>query len=150
MAQTTNAMSGRDCLVEISPDNSVWTDISGWSNMVEPDGGERESEEAHTFDGHIPIITFGKLGGFTVKTKVVYTEEDTDPVEVIRGYYEAGSDVYLRWSPAGGNSGDYMYTTSKGQVVTPTYPGVDSESAAPMAVEFDIKCATITKSAVTP
>ena len=148
MAQTQNAMSGRDCQVEMSNDGTTFTDISGWSNLVEPDGGERDSEEAHTFDGHIPIVTFGKLSGFTIKVKVVYTEEDTDPVEVIRGYYEAGSDFYLRWAPNGGATGDYQYTTSKGQVVSPTYPGVDSESAAPMAIEFEVKCATISKAAV--
>ena len=148
MAQTTDGMSARNLTIETSPDGSAWTDISGFANSVEVDGGERDSEETFTFDGATPIRTVGKRHGYELTVKIVYTEGASDPAEVIRQAYENGTDFYLRWSPKGGNSGDFMYTTGAGWILSPTYPSGDAGSAAAMGIEFKVTVNTITKSVV--
>ena len=125
MAQTTNSLTFKDNKLEISTDGTTFTDISGHSNKVTVDGGERAVEELFTFDG-----------------------DTADAQEVLRAAYEAGSAIYARWSPAGGATGDFQYTTGAGVVVSNPYPGGEAESADVMAAEYKIAVPSITKAAV--
>lgn len=148
MAQTTGGISFKANKIEQSTDGSNWTDISGFSNTVEVDGGERAVEEFFTFDGDTPIISSGKRSMLEVKVKIVYTEGASDPQEVYRAAYEAGTAMYYRWSPKGGSGGQFRYTTSAGVPITPPYPGGDAGSAETVAIEQSINCASITKAAI--
>ncbi len=146
MAQTTGGISMRSNKIEASVNGSSWTDISGFSNKVEWDGGERATGTAETFDGDTQIITAGKRGSVKVKASIVYTEGASDPVEVARAAYEAGTPYYLRWSPKGGGSTTFQYTTPAGFIKKPVLPGGDANSADPVMVEIELEVAYVTKS----
>ena len=148
MAQTTAAISFGDCKVEVSPDNSNWTDISGFSSTVTLDGGERMTGTKFTFDGDTAILRSGKRGTLTATINLAYTEGASDPVEVIRAIYEAGSDYYARWSPKGGDQAEFLYTTDAGVVKQPLYPSGDAESPDPVMVDLVLETPAVTKSAV--
>jgi len=148
MAQTTGQISFKDVKLEISPDNSVWTDISGFSASVTVAGGERITGKAFTFDGDVPLQGVGKREMLTVTSSIVYTEGASDPTETIRAIYEAGSDFYKRWSPKGGDSAEFLYTTAAGVVMQPTYPSGEAGSGDPIMWDFVLETPQITKSAV--
>lgn len=148
MAQTTGAISFGDCKVEISPDNSNWADISGFSSTVSLDGGERATGVKFTFDGDTAILRSGKRGTLTVTINLAYTEGGSDPVETVRAIYEAGSDYYVRWSPKGGDSTEFLYTTDAGVVKQPLYPFGDAESPDPVMTDLVLETPKVTKSAV--
>ena len=148
MAQTTGAISFKDCKIETSPDNSNWTDVSGFASTVTMDGGERMTATKGTFDGDTLILRSSKRATITVTVNLVYTEGASDPVEVIRAVYEAGSDFYGRWSPKGGDSSEFLYTSDAGVVKSPLYPGGDGESPDIVMTDFVLETPAITKSAV--
>lgn len=149
MAQTTGAIPFKDVKVETSPDNSVWTDVSGFASTVSVDGGERGTGVKYTFDGDVAILRNAKRGPLTITVNIAYTEGASDPVEVIRAIYEAGSDFYVRWSPKGGDSTEFLYTSDAGVVKNPLYPGGEAESGDPVMVDFVLETPKVTKSAIT-
>ena len=148
MAQTTGAIGFGDCKIETSPNDSDWTDVSGFSSTVALDGGERATGMKFTFDGDTAILRRGKRNPLTVTVNLAYTEGGSDPVEVIRAIYEAGSDFYVRWSPKGGDSTEFLYTTGVGTVKQPVYPFGDAESPDPVMVDLVLETPVVTKSAV--
>lgn len=147
MAQTTDAMSGLNCLVEFSTDGSIWTNASGYANSIEPGGGERKVGEMNTFDGDTPIIAAGKRGPVDLKYKGAYTEGDDEPFDMAKDAYEAGSTFYVRWSPGGGNVGDLQFTAS-GIISTFTYPKAEAGPGDPIAFEFNLKAPSVSTDTV--
>jgi len=137
-----------DCMVEVSENGTDYTDISGYAASVQVEGGDRATGKAHTFDGDTPIVTAGKRDSLRVTVRTIYTEGTADPFEVVRGRYEGKTALYVRWSPAGGTTGDFRYTTAAGVVTNAPYPAGDVNTADPVAFEFTIETASITKSAV--
>lgn len=148
MAQTTGGMSANAMYVGLSTDNSSWTDVSGYANSVVPGGGERKTGEAFTFDGDTPIIKAGKRGALEFTISGVYTEETNKFYAMAKAAYEAGSSLYARWSPGGGDSGDYGYTTSAGIVVNQPYPSGSSDNGDPILIEVTLRFATLTQSTI--
>lgn len=149
MAQTTDAISFKDCKIELSSNGSSWTDASGFSNKVEIGGGERQHAEFFTADGDTPILTVGKRSSFEVSANVVYTEGGAEPFEMVRAAYEGATTLYLRWSPKGGGVGTFQFTAGPGFVLTPIYPGGDASTPDVLAVEFTLRTLTISKATVT-
>jgi len=149
MAQTTDALSAIDCLIEIGDDGATWTDISGFANSIEVEGGDRQSGEVHTFDGFTPILTLGKGSLYEITCKIVYTEGATDPTEVIRAAYEGGTEFYIQWTPKGGAAGDFVYTSGAGYILSHTYPSADAGSPDAIGIEFVVTVPNITKSVAT-
>lgn len=131
MAQTTDAMSMRDGKLEYSLNGSSYDEISGEANSVAVSGGERQTGEAYTFEGDVAIITKGKRQPQDVSVNLIYTETAGNPYEDLRTAYEAGNNIWVRWSPAGGNSGDKTYTATG--PITSCPPPV-GESGSPDAV----------------
>lgn len=143
MTQTSNAFSWANCVISLSTNGSVWTDVSGFSNSVEVDGGERAVSEFFTVDGDTPILTAGKRSLLEITLKAVYTEAGSDPFALGLAAYEAGSALYIKWVP---KSGGYTYTSSAGIVASPVYPSGAADSADAIATELVLKVASITKS----
>jgi hypothetical protein len=148
MAQTTGGMSANAMYVGLSTDNATWVDVSGYANAVQVSGGERQTGEAFTFDGNTPIVKYGKLGFLTVTITGVYTESASYLYGMSKTAYEAGSALYARWSPGGGDSGDYGYTTSVGTVVNPVYPMGSAETPDPLLCEVVLNVGSITQSTI--
>jgi hypothetical protein len=148
MAQTTSGMSGANMYVGWSTDNSTFTDISGSSNSVEVTGGERITGVAYTFDGDTPILKAGKRGPITATVRGVYTEHANQLYTVAKTAYEAGTVIYVRWSPGGGDAGDFGYTTAAAYVKNPPYPGGAAESGDPILTEVQVECVLVTQSTI--
>lgn len=148
MAQTTGALSWRNSKVEYSTNGSSWTDMSGFENAIEGAEQARMTGEAYTSDGDTAAITRGKREPMELTVTYLYTEGGAEPFEVIRALFEAGSDLYLRWSPRGGSSGQFQYTTPAGVISNFIYPQGEAGSADPVPGGFTLKVPYITKSVV--
>ncbi len=148
MPQTTGSLSFKDVKIEMSIDGSSWTNISGIAREVTMGGGDRQTAETFTADTDVPIITKGKRGALDVSVKGVYTEVGGEWFETVRAAYENGTPLYVRWSPKGGLSTNYQFTTDVGTVTGTPYPVGDAGSADAIPLMFTIKTAKVTKSVV--
>jgi hypothetical protein len=147
MAQTTGAISSKDYKIETSPDGSAWTDRSGNAMKLSESGGERMTGTAHTFDGDVPIVTAGKRAEKTFNVEFVYSEGASDLFEVVRASYEAGSAFYVRYSPKGGQTNEFLYTSDAGYVTNVQNPPGDASNGDPVVCSFDFITPKFTKSA---
>lgn len=123
MAQTTGSLPQGKCQVEVSVNGSTWTDISGQVTSVALSGGEQLTGEQHTFDGQYPIVTgSGKMGAVTATFNFVYTETSSEAFDVVFTRFEDGGvgTIYVRYSPAGGQSSEFRYfaTNDAGSAAT--------------------------------
>lgn len=151
MAQMTNALSAVDSVVEISVNGTVWTDISGFSNKLDVPAQTRMSGEAYTFDGDTGIITTGKRTPMEITVNALYSEGAAEAFEIVRAQFETAhgaGPLYVRWSPAGNDTGDFRFTTPAGKVVSFQYPAVDGNSPAPIPFTFTVKVPSVTKAVV--
>jgi len=148
MAQTTEQIPFTDAKIEVSTDNSTWTDISGFAGAVTRSGGARNVGTAYTADGDTAVQAKGKRAPVTVGVSILYTETTTPPYDEIRTYYESGADYYVRWSPNGGASGDEQYTTDAGKITDCPEPVGDVEGGDPILIVFSVQTPKITKSTV--
>lgn len=150
MAQTTGAMNTIGGKVELSTDGVPnWTDISGFINMVDPGEGVRQTGTIFTADGDTPILGGGKREVMSLLVNIAYTEGASEPFTVVLAVFEAGdSDIQVRWSPAGGDSTEYQYTTDQGIISNFSYPNVDPNTAAPHLLSFTLATPKYTQSAV--
>ena len=150
MTQTTGSLSWANCKIELSKDAGVsWIDISGFTNSIAVDGGERATSEYFTATGDVPIVTAGKRGLLEITAKCVYTEDAANaPFIMVHEANEAQDPLMIRWSPKGGAISNFRFTSSAGQCVKPVYPQGAADSADAIPIEFTIKCSSITKSVI--
>lgn len=148
MAQTTGGVSFVNCKVEFSVNGSAWTDVSGMASTVDVGGGVRATGEAYTFDGSFAIVRRGKAEPFEITVESIYTEAAGEAYAIAKAAFEGGSDLYIRWSPKGGTSGQKMFTSSVGIVTDPPYPKGEAGSGDPVLITTKIKCTQITESTV--
>ena len=150
MTQTTGSLSWANCKIELSDDaGASWIDISGFTNSISVDGGERATGEYFTADGDVPIVTSGKRGLIEITTKCVYTEDTSNaPFIMVHEANEAQDPLMIRWSPKGGTVGNFRFTSSAGQCTAPVFPQGAADSADAIPIEFTIKCSSITKSVI--
>ena len=142
MAQTTDQVSMGCGKLEISINNTDWTDISGTSQSIEGTEATRMTGEAYTFDGDTALIGGGKREPMELTCNIVYTETDADGYEVTRNIFETvgcDTEFYVRWSPRGGSAGDEQITTGEGRVVGFTYPPMDASAGGPIMAAFTVK-----------
>lgn len=147
MAQGTG-ISPKAGYVAISTNGSIWTDISGYSSNVEPDGGERKSGEWYSFDTDYAGLTRGKREPIDLKVSILYTEGASDAWTVAKDAYEGNTALYLRWAPQGNTGGNKQFTTGAGIVTSMAYPAIEAESPDPIMVEFTIKVAVVTPATI--
>jgi hypothetical protein len=143
MAQTSDGISAVGGKVEISTNNSDWTDISGYAAGITFSGYDRQSGEAFTFDGDEAIVGFGKLNPTEVEVRCVYTNGSTDPYKTVLGQHQTagGGALYVRWSPEGGDTtGEDIFTskeTSKCIGILP--PDGEAGPGDPVMFAFKVK-----------
>lgn len=144
MTQTVGAKSMRNVKVAYSStSNFIWNDISGTLNTLEVSGGERVTGDAYTADGDTPILLFGKLGAFEVKSRIVYSEVTAEAWIDLEALYAAGTDIKLQWAPGGYATGNLLFRTNTTQITGMGYPGGDVSNGAPILAEFTVKCGDI-------
>lgn len=148
MAQTTGQTTAYDLKLELSTNGTVWTDASGSANKIEPSGGDREVSETSTFGGYPPIVSQGPKKSIEVKISALYTEVTGESWDVLRAAYEAGTPIYIRYSPKGGTIGSAQFTSGQGVVKTPVWPSADASDSKPMAFECTAVVPGFTKTTV--
>lgn len=148
MPQVTGAMTSRELVVEISTNGTVWTGVSGAATNITPSGGGRTTGETYTYDGDNPIITVGKIQPFELGVTAVYTEGTSDLFETVRPIFESGGDLWMRWAPRGGQSGEFMFTTGAGKVTALTYPSSPANDGAPIMTGMTWRGQRPTKSTI--
>lgn len=142
------AYTMKNCKVEISTNGTSWTDITSTANSISVDGGERMAEDLFVFGADTAEILSGPREPLEVTLRVVYTEGASDAWETIRQQYESGGSLYIRWSPLGGTTGKFQYTTDAGVVTSFGYPVGESGGADPVLCEVTIRTPKVTKSVV--
>lgn len=154
MAQTTGGKTFIKASVDISANNSDWTEIDGYGAAIAVSGGTRNAPEQHTFDGDTPIVKGGKRAALDVEVRFVYTEAAAQPFEVARAIYETeGGEGYVRYSPLGDTAesgGSVFRFTSPLSVMTDfVYPQGSAEGNEVILGGFTMKCPYLTKSELT-
>lgn len=142
MAQTTAAVGATATKVEICSSAS-WVDVSGSTNQVNNPEQSRMSGEAYTFTGDTAIVKAGKREPVEVGFRCVYTEEDAEAWEIMRGFFETtgGADTDIRWTVQ-----TNVYTITDGVCTRLQYPAADATDANPVVCEFSVKAGVITVS----
>lgn len=156
MAQTTGAIPVSSYKVEVSTDGSSWTDVSGQAAGVTVDGGEVSVGSQHTALGDEAIVvSANKVAPRTITVRSVYSETTGEAFAVVwAAYVAAAKSIYLRFSPAGGGTGDFLYTCAVGGVaaavpiVSCTLPELDSSGEDVALFEFSVMTPGLLKAAV--
>jgi len=148
MAQTTGGMSMVINKLEFSTNASDWTDISGSSGSVDGAEQSRQSGEAYTFSGDTAIVRAGKREPMELGFNIVYTVSTADAWEICRPYFEAGSAVYFRWSPEGGEAGDFQFTSAAGYITSFPYPSGEAGAGDPVMESMTFRTPYVTKATV--
>jgi len=146
MTQTTAAMSFVEAIVFVSPDGTVWTDVTGEGASVAVSGGERTTGEQHTFGTEPkPIVKAGKLASQDVTVRFIYTETASDPFDVCQTAHESNTgEFWVQYRPkTGGN----WFKTGESVITSLLYPGGEAGSGDIVMSEFVCKCAGLTDAA---
>lgn len=145
----STGLTFRNAKIEITVDGgSNWINISGQTNTVTPSGAERNIGEFYDAQNDNPTLGAGKLGRHELMLRVKYTETDGQAWKVLYDAKEAATEVMVRWSPKGSNTGDWLYTSDAGYVKSCPLPGQEVESGDPMRVEINIDVSDVNRSTV--
>ena len=148
MAQSTAGMSGVNVKVMVSNNNSDWTDISGSSGGISVSGFSRQSGEVYTIDGDHAIDGAGKREPVELEVSIVYTETAGEAFTLAWTEFDTddGDDLWVRWSPGGGDTSDWGFTSTTGVITACLPPGGESAPGDPIVGSFTVKCASVDKS----
>ena len=149
MAQTTGTITGYDMTIEYSTDGTTYTDISGSTNSVEPGGGTRKTGSQHTFGTDTPIVKAGRSEMVTVKIRALYSETAAEAAALFQAARDAMTPCYLRMRPKGALATYWQFVGGPGYITTNTAPKIDSDNAAPIAIDLVWSGPNWTKSAQT-
>lgn len=157
MAQTTGVVRLRAAKLEVSTNGSSWTDISGSSVGHDAPEQTRETESQATLGSTAPIILGGNLSSVTITVNGLYTEVTGEGFPVVLAAHEDDGALYLRYSPKGGASGDFMYTTASdagvataGTITSFVYPASDAEATGAARYAFTVEAPKLLKSVIAP
>jgi hypothetical protein len=138
----------RNAKIEFSDDGgSTWVDVSGETNALTVDGGEREIGTFFDAENDVPTLGAGKRSELEITMRIKYTEGTDEAHDMIGDAYEAATECAVRWTPKGAGVGNSLFTSDPGFVKSHPYPGQEVESGDPMRSEFVVVVPKITKSA---
>ena len=152
MAHTTTQQSAVDCVIEYSPDNVTYVDLSGTTNKVDLSAQDRAVGSAFTFDGDGAVLTYGKRQPIDITFTIIYTETaTTEAFEVLRARHETdnGAAVYMRWAVIGTGTGKNEYNTGLAKLKSFQYPPVAADSGDPILTTFTVTASNLTMIAST-
>jgi hypothetical protein len=151
MSQTDDAISMALSSVEMSTDFSNWDDISGFAAKITRGGGARKHGSYNTAGTDTPGLTTGPREPTELTLDIVYTEGGSDAWQALRTAFETpGAVCYLRYSPQGGNSGDFIYTTTDNhsKIIECPEPVGDFGSGDPVFVQAKVVTAAVNQTTV--
>ena len=138
------AYTMKNCKVEFSADASTWVDISDESNSVTMSGFEIETEATPLFGEAKKVQTVGGYGMGTITVRAMYAETTSGAWGLANTAYVNRGILYVRWSPRGGSTGYYKFTSDAGVVKSPVWP-VGEDGAAAIMPEVVIETTGITQ-----
>lgn len=141
------AYTMKNCKVEFSTNNSTWVDISDESNSVTMSGFELETEATPVFGEAKKVQTVGGYALGTITIRTMYAETTSGAWGLADDAYNNRTELYVRWSPRGGTTGHYLYTSDSGYVKNPVWP-VGEDGAAAIMPEVAIETPFVTKTTV--
>lgn len=125
-----------DFEVELSTNGTTYTAYSAQAITVTPGGGTRARGVTYVAGRDIPYITTGKRSAMEYTVRVLYTTGAAELYLKVRGYYLNKTQIWMRYSPEGGGSGDQRITIGPGLVESCPPPAGDAGSGDAMALEF--------------
>lgn len=137
----------KNCKVEFSTNNSTWTDISAESNSVAMSGFELETEGTPVFGVAKKDQTAGGYALGTVTIRTMYAETTTGAWGLAHSAWVNRTPLYVRWSPRGGTTGNYRYTSDAGYVKNPVWP-VGEDGAAAIMPEVVLETPFVTQTSI--
>lgn len=141
------AYTMKNCKVEFSTNNSTWVDISDEANSVSMSGFELETEATPVFGESKKVQTVGGFGIGTVTIRSMYAETTSGAWGLAHTAHTTPSAIYVRWSPRGGTTGQYRFTSDAGYVKNPVWP-VGEDGAAAIMPEVVIETPFVTQTTV--
>jgi len=150
MAQITGVESWVDASVWYSTNDTDWTDISGYCAGVSISGGGRITGEAYTFEGDKAILGFGKRPPVELTINAAYTEGAADLFAVARTAAEDKTQFQLRFSPEGGDTAEFIFSTySDSRIINEIVPVGTADSADPAFFEITVRSRELIKGSAT-
>ena len=153
MAQvaSSEALSMVAAKLQGSTNGTTWVDLSGYASSIEEGEMTRKAGTVFTYSGDKCIIKSGKLSPIDLNVTVVYSEDSAGAMAILLGQFQAagGGPYYLQWSPKGGATGTWQYTTDAGVITKLPLPGGKAEDGAPVVIKFTLMTPFVTKAAVT-
>lgn len=147
MAQTTDYFGGSCGFVQVSRNNSDWTDISNVIDTVEPGEQTWKTGEVYTQDGAYAIITGGKGEPVEIDLKGVYSDNASEGYTVLKTLLACNAAVYLRWGPRL-VSGEPRFSTGLSRFAGFQEPSLNASDPVALAWGFKVKCPSITTGTV--
>lgn len=137
----------RNAKVELSADGTTWTDVSIDANMVSVDGFDLESEGTPVFGQAKKLQTIGGFDLGTIKVRALYAESTNSAWGLANTAFEGRTAIYVRFSPKGGSTGQYRFTSDPGYVKAPVWSGGETD-AKPIMPEITIETPWLTRSTI--
>jgi len=157
MAQTTAAVCQSGYKVEISPDGTTWTDVSGVGVGIAVGGGEAQVGEQMTALGEYALVVPGnKIEPYEITIRSVYTESATEAFAIAYTAFEGASKLLAaRWAPKGTGSTSFNFATSVAgaavatvPIVSCTPPEQDASDGKPAVFELVLKSPALFKGTI--
>lgn len=137
----------KNAKVELSTDGTNWTDVSVDANMVTVDGFDLETEGTPVFGQGKRLQTVGNFELGTVTVRALYAESTNSAWGLANTAFEGRSAIYVRFSPKGGTTGQYRFTSDAGYVKSPVWPSGEANASAIMP-EISIETPWLTQSTI--
>jgi hypothetical protein len=141
------AITMKNCKVELSTNGTTWTDVSSDANAVTMSGFELETEGVGVFSQGKKIQTAGGYGLGTITVRALYAESTSGAWGLANTAHSGRSALYVRWSPQGGSTGQYRYTSDAGYVKNPVWPAGE-DGAASILAEIAIETPFVTQTTI--
>lgn len=137
----------KNCKVELSAGGTTWTDITSDANSVSMSGFELQTNAIGLFG---QAKTEQAVGGYSIGTitiRAMYTETTTSGWGLAHTAWVNRTNLYVRWSPRGGTTGQYRYTSDAGYVKNPVWP-VGEDGPAQVMSEIVIETPFVTQTTI--
>jgi len=131
--------------IEYSTDGVSWNDMSGYSNSLAVSGGDRAIGSFFDYSDDVPKLTAGKRASLDVALKIAFTRAAADVGDAFETAYEAGSAMYVRWTPGLFASGQKQFASGAGLIKSFSYPFGDADKGDPVVMSTTVTVPSITK-----
>lgn len=137
----------KNCKVELSTNGSTWTDITFDSNSVSMSGFELQTNSIGIFGLAKADQTAGGYSIGTVTVRAAYNETTGSGWAIAHNAWVNRTNIYVRWSPRGGTTGQFRFTSDAGYVKNPVWP-TGEDGPAQIMSEIVIETPFVTQTTI--